>query len=57
MGSWVYENGANQVSGAAVPTFGNLDSIGVPYKGVPQMLTDLSGGSIDFTVFLYSIVH
>ncbi len=47
---WGYANGANQVSGAAITTFGNLDAIGVPYKGVPQMLTDLIGGSIDFTV-------
>ena len=47
---WGYANGANQVSGAAITTYGNLDAIGVPYKGVPQMLTDLIGGSIDFTV-------
>ena len=47
---WGYANGANQVCGAAITTYGNLDAIGVPYKGVPQMLTDLIGGSIDFTV-------
>jgi len=47
---WGYANGANQVSGAAIIKFGKLDAVGVPYKGVPQMLTDLVGATIDFTV-------
>ncbi|GAA4332928.1 tripartite tricarboxylate transporter substrate binding protein [Pigmentiphaga soli] len=47
---WGYANAANQIAGGALVRDAGLDAIPVPYKGVPQMLVDLAGGVIDFTV-------
>ncbi|MDB5804241.1 MAG: hypothetical protein JWN73_1563 [Betaproteobacteria bacterium] len=47
---WGYANSANQIAGSAVVRAGSLEAIGVPYKGVPEITTDLIGGVLDFTV-------
>lgn len=36
------------VSGALVSNLGGFDALGVPYKGIPQAMTDLLGGQIQF---------
>lgn len=48
--SWGYANSANRVAGAALVRHGGVESIAVPYKGVPQMLIDIIGGQVDFTI-------
>lgn len=48
--SWGYANSANQVAGAALVRFGKLDATDVSYKAVPQIVMDLPGGRLDFTV-------
>ena len=47
---WGYANSANQIAGSAVIQGGKLDAIAVPYKGVPEIVIDLVGGTLDFTV-------
>lgn len=37
------------VSGALVANLGGFDALGVPYKGIPQAMTDLLGGQVQFT--------
>jgi tripartite-type tricarboxylate transporter receptor subunit TctC len=48
--SWAYANSANRVAGAALVRHGGFESIAVPYKGVPQILMDIIGGQVDFTI-------
>jgi tripartite-type tricarboxylate transporter receptor subunit TctC len=48
--SWGYANSANRVAGAALVRHDGFESIAVPYKGVPQMLIDIIGGQVDFTI-------
>ncbi|CAN5427456.1 tripartite tricarboxylate transporter substrate binding protein [soil metagenome] len=48
--NWAYANAANQVAGSAVVHAGKFTATGVPYKGVPQIITDLVGGQLDFAV-------
>jgi tripartite-type tricarboxylate transporter receptor subunit TctC len=36
------------VSGALVANLGGFEALGVPYKGIPQAMTDLLGGQIQF---------
>lgn len=48
--NWGYANSANLAAGQVLVNEAKLDSVKVPYKGVPQMMQDLLGGTIDFTV-------
>ena len=48
--TWGYANSANQVAGAELVRHGGLKAIAVPYKGVPQIMVDILGGQIDFTI-------
>lgn len=48
--AWGYANSANQVAGSALVRHGNFDATAVPYKGVPQIMLDMLGGNIDFTI-------
>jgi tripartite-type tricarboxylate transporter receptor subunit TctC len=44
-----YGSAGSQVSQAMLRSMGKLDFIDVPYKGLPQAITDVLGGSVSFT--------
>jgi len=44
-----YGSAGSQVSLAMLKSMGNLDVVEVPYKGIPQAITDTMGGSLAFT--------
>ena len=44
-----YGSAGSQVSQAMLRSMGKLDFVDVPYKGLPQAITDVMGGSIHFT--------
>jgi tripartite-type tricarboxylate transporter receptor subunit TctC len=44
-----YGSAGSQVSQAMLRSMGRLDFIDVPYKGLPQAITDVLGGQISFT--------
>jgi len=44
-----YGSAGSQVSQALLRSMGRIDFIDVPYKGLPQAITDVLGGSISFT--------
>jgi len=44
-----YGSAGSQVSLAMLKSLGNLDVVEVPYKGIPQAITDTMGGSLAFT--------
>jgi tripartite-type tricarboxylate transporter receptor subunit TctC len=44
-----YGSAGSQVSLAMLKSMGNLDVVEVPYKGIPQTITDTMGGSLAFT--------
>jgi tripartite-type tricarboxylate transporter receptor subunit TctC len=44
-----YGSAGSQVSQAMLRSMGRIDFIDVPYKGLPQAITDVMGGSIHFT--------
>ena len=44
-----YGSAGSQVSQAMLRSMGKIDFIDVPYKGLPQAITDVLGGSIHFT--------
>jgi len=44
-----YGSAGSQVSQALLRSMGKIDFIDVPYKGLPQAITDVLGGSISFT--------
>jgi tripartite-type tricarboxylate transporter receptor subunit TctC len=44
-----YGSSGSQVSLAMLRSMAKLDFVDVPYKGIPQAITDLMGGSIAFT--------
>src|SRR5574341_796079 len=44
-----YGSAGSQVSQAMLRSMGKIDFIDVPYKGLPQAITDVMGGSISFT--------
>jgi len=44
-----YGSSGSQVSLAMLKSLGKLDVVEVPYKGIPQALTDVIGGSLAFT--------
>lgn len=48
--NWGFANSANLAAGQVLVNEAKLDAVKVPYKGVPQMMQDLLGGTIDFTV-------
>jgi tripartite-type tricarboxylate transporter receptor subunit TctC len=48
--NWGYANSANLAAGQILVNETKLDAVKVPYKGVPQMMQDLLGGTIDFAV-------
>jgi len=48
--TWGYANSANRVAGAELVRYGGFEAVAVPYRGVPQIIVDLLGGQIDFTV-------
>lgn len=48
--AWGYANSANQVAGSALVRYGQFEATAVPYKGVPQIVIDMMGKNIDFTI-------
>ena len=44
-----FGSAGSQVSQAMLRSMAGIDFVDVPYKGLPQAITDLLGGSIDFT--------
>ena len=44
-----YGSAGSQVSLAMLKTMGGFEVTDVPYKGIPQALTDVIGGTLDFT--------
>jgi tripartite-type tricarboxylate transporter receptor subunit TctC len=44
-----YGSAGSQVSLAMLKSMGRLDVVEVPYKGIPQTITDTMGGSLAFT--------
>jgi len=44
-----YGSAGSQVSQAMLRSMGGIDFIDVPYKGLPQAITDVLGGQISFT--------
>lgn len=44
-----YGSAGSQVALAMLKAMGNLDAVEVPYKGIPQAITDTMGGSLAFT--------
>jgi len=44
-----YGSSGSQVSVAMLKQLGKLDVVEVPYKGIPQAITDTMGGSLQFT--------
>ena len=44
-----YGSAGSQVSQALLRSMGGIDFIDVPYKGLPQAITDVLGGSVSFT--------
>jgi len=44
-----YGSAGSQVSLAMLKSMGGLDALEVPYKGIPQTITDTMGGSLAFT--------
>lgn len=46
--SYGYGNSTGQIAGAAFSRLMRMDSVAVPYKSVPQVVTDLLGGQIQY---------
>jgi tripartite-type tricarboxylate transporter receptor subunit TctC len=46
--SYGYGNSTGQIAGAALSRLTQMNSVAVPYKSVPQVVTDLLGGQIQF---------
>ncbi len=44
-----FGSAGSQVSLAMLKSMGNLDVVEVPYKGIPQTITDVLGGTLSFT--------
>ena len=44
-----YGSAGSQVSQAMMRSMGRIDFVDVPYKGLPQAITDVLGGAISFT--------
>jgi tripartite-type tricarboxylate transporter receptor subunit TctC len=44
-----YGSSGSQVSLAMLKSMANLDVVEVPYKGIPQAITDVLGGTLSFT--------
>ena len=44
-----YGSAGSQVSGSMLKSMAKLDFVEVPYKGIPQAITDVLGGSLAFT--------
>jgi tripartite-type tricarboxylate transporter receptor subunit TctC len=44
-----YGSAGSQVSVAMLKSMGKLDVVEVPYKGIPQTITDVLGGTLSFT--------
>ena len=44
-----YGSAGSQVSVAMLKSMGKLDVVEVPYKGIPQTVTDVLGGTLSFT--------
>ena len=44
-----YGSSSSQVSIAVLKKLGQLDVLPVPYKGIPMAVTDVLGGTVDFT--------
>lgn len=48
--SYGYGSGSAQLCAAQVVSMGNFDATPVAYRGVPQVMTDLIGGVVHFTI-------
>jgi tripartite-type tricarboxylate transporter receptor subunit TctC len=44
-----YGSAGSQVSQAMLRSMGKIDFVDVPYKGLPQAITDVMGGAVSFT--------
>lgn len=45
-----YGSGSAQLTGAQVVAMGGFSAVPVAYRGVPQAVTDVIGGQVDFTI-------
>ena len=50
-----YGSSASQVSNAMLKTLGGAKIVDVPYKGLPQAVTDLMGGQVQFVFGDYAV--
>lgn len=50
-----YGSGSAQIAAAKLVAMGGIDVLPVPYKGSPQVMTDLIAGQIDFTLIDISL--
>lgn len=48
--SYGYGSGSAQMCAAQVVSMGAIEATPVAYRGVPQVMTDLMGGTVDFTI-------
>lgn len=48
--SYGYGSGSAQMCAAQVVSMGKIEATPVAYRGVPQAMTDLIGGTVDFTI-------
>jgi len=48
--NWGHANAPSRVAGAAIVRAGKLSATSVPYNGVPQIITEMIGGQVDFVV-------
>ncbi|MDA7416037.1 tripartite tricarboxylate transporter substrate binding protein [Xenophilus arseniciresistens] len=48
--SYGYGSGSAQMCAAQLVSMGGFSATAVAYRGVPQAMTDLAGGTIDFTI-------
>lgn len=48
--NWGYANAANQVAATALTYTAKMDTVAVPYTGVPQLVSHMLGGYLDFSI-------
>lgn len=48
--SYGYGSGSTQLCGAQVVSMGKFEAVPVAYRGVPQVMTDLVGGTVHFAI-------
>lgn len=48
--NWGYGNSANLAAGTVLVQDAKINALMIPYKGVPQLMQDMLGGTIDFAI-------